>query len=154
MLQTYKILMFNGDFTFDKEGHGVDLADMTDDVRKVIWWDERNNVAKTSHYWRVRSRTWLDIMDGRLPDGAQLGIYYVRTHGPVSKDEPEIDDQVDPLYLRYMAWLYLCRNLIQNTHKDNLISTDMYNEAKIYERDYGTRPNKKLIMKDFTFPTW
>ena len=30
----------------------------------------------------------------------------------------------------------------------------MYNEAKIYERDYTHLPNKMLHMKTFTFPQW
>ena len=155
VLSTYKILLFNSELEYDPNVTEYELPEgVTSDIRKVIWWDERNNCTKTCHYWRVQDYNWLVILDRRIPAGAHIGLSYVKVHGPVSKDNPEIHDQVDPLYLRYMAWLYLCRNLIQNTHKDNLIASDMYNEAKVYERDYSRLPNKALGMRDFTFPTW
>lgn len=155
VLQMYKILKYNDELEFDPEADAYDLPEgVTEDIRKIYVPMTRNRTV-SCHYWKVEDHQ-LYLYDHRktayIKDGP-IRICYVDYHGPVGKDD-EIDPQVDPLYLRYMAWLYLCRNLIQNTHKDNLISSDMYNEAKIYERDYGYRPNKLIGPKSFTFPQW
>lgn len=154
VLATYKVLLLNSDLEYDPQQRIYELPeDVTNDIRKVvITWDDDHIMS--CHFWKLREDRWLDIYSRRkYPAGSNILLYYVRPHGAIGKEDT-IHPQVDPLYLRYMSWLYLCRNLIQNTHKDNLISTDMYNEAKIYERDNSRMPNKTLIMRDFTFPQW
>ena len=154
VLATYKVLLGNADLEYDPKQRIYELPEeVTSDIRKVVitWGDDH---IMSCHFWKLRDPRNLDIYSRRkYPEGSRIILYYVRPHGAIGKDDV-IDSQVDPLYLRYMSWLYLCRNLIQNTHKDNLISTDMYNEAKIYERDNSRMPNKTLIMRDFTFPQW
>lgn len=154
VLRMYKILKVNEDLVYDPEVNAYDLPEgVTSDIRQVIlprpWGQE------VSHYWKVENGQL--ILNGRyhkrLKEDRPIRIFYAAMHGAVKKDD-EIDPQVDPLYLRYMSWLYLCRHLIQKTHKDNLVASDMYNEAKIYERDYGRLPNKQLKIRTMTFPNW
>ena len=162
VLSTYKIVLFNSELEYTPEAEIYELPEgVTHDIRRVIICPEWNHMDRIviCHFWKLVDNNYIQFYGHKkYPEGTPVGIYYVDVHGPVYKDtesiEYNINPQVDPLYLRYMAWLYLCRNLIQNTHKDNLVSSDMYNEAKIYERDYGTRPNKTLGMRDFTFPSW
>ena len=160
VLRMYKIIDVNTDLEYDPDTDIYDLPEgVTEDIRKVQL--ERNNYGlgnkgSESHYWKVKHPRKLYLYDRhklQYKTGSNIELTFVRMHGAVDKDA-EISDQVDPLYLRYMAWLYLCRNLIQNTHKDNLVSSDMYNEAKVYERDYGNLPNKALCIKTWTFPQW
>lgn len=161
VLRMYKIIDVNFDLEYDPETDLYELPEgVTEDIRIVQLQRHhtyRNHpVWITSHFWKVmRPRTLYLYEKHKLlykPEST-IALTYVRMHGAVGKED-EISEQVDPLYLRYMSWLYLCRNLIQYTHKDNLISSDMYNEAKIYERDYTHLPNKALHMKTFTFPQW
>ena len=156
VLRTYRIMKVNQDLVYDPDTEYYDLPDgVTEDIRQVEIpqrWTGRQTV---SHYWRVLNGQ-LDLYDKnrlRYMKDALIKIYYAAPHGAVGKDDV-ISNQVDPTYLRYMSWLYLCRNLIQQTHKDNLVSSDMYNEAKVYERDYTHLPNRSLSMKTFTFPQW
>lgn len=154
VLRLYKVLRFNSELSFDRETSVYDLPDgVSGDVRKVYLPLIDHEVL--SHYWRVEDgKLYLyDNRRFRYLDGGTIRIAYADYHGEVGKGDT-ISDQVDRRYLRYMAWLYLCRNLIQTTHKDNLIATDMYNEAKVYERDYGELPNKQLPPRTLTFPSW
>jgi hypothetical protein len=159
VLRMYKIVEYAEPFEWDPNLPWLDLSECKGllDVRKVLIQHPVTGDPVTSHFWRYYPELKkVNIYDKRMqfcPAGNQILVEYTKTHGAVGKDD-EISNQVDPLYLRYMSWLYLCRNLIQNTHKDNLISSDMYNEAKIYERDYGRLPNKALGMRTFTFPQW
>ena len=159
VLRTYRIVKFNEDLSYDPETDYYDLPDgVTEDIRKVILMYEgylHKPMPSESHYWRVEDgKLWLyDVHTAKYQNGGKIRIAYADYHGAVGKDD-EISSQVDPAYLRYMAWLYLCRNLIQQTHKDNLAATDMYNEAKIYERDYSRLPNKRLPLRTRTFPQW
>lgn len=160
VLRMYRIIDVNTELVYDPD---VDLYDLpegvTNDIRKVqlqrnVWQTEDRWIE--SHYWKVVQPRKLNLYDHRkllYVPGSSIALAFVRTHGAVGKDD-EISYQVDPLYLRYLSWLYLCRNLIQQTHKDNLVASDMYNEAKIYERDYGRLPNKALPTKTWTFPQW
>ena len=160
VLRMYKIMDVNAELEYDPETDYYELPDgVTEDIRSVQL--QRMNVIFenkwiTSHYWKVIQPRTLQLYDKHKllykPEGP-IVLNYVRYHGAVGKDD-EISEQVDPLYLRYMAWLYLCRNLIQTIHKDNLIASDMYNEAKIYERDHGNLPNKQLQIRTMTFPQW
>jgi len=161
VLRNYKIMKTNDDLTYKPEKQYYDLPEeVTEDVRKVFikgCWPVggRNDFMICSHYWRIEDQQ-LNLYDnhyGRYEKGGTIKLYYVDYHGPIGMEE-KISGQVDPQYLRYMSWLYLCRNLIQRTHKDNLVASDMYNEAKIYERDYGQLPNKRLAMKTMVFPNW
>jgi len=159
VLRMYKIMKMDCSLEYDPKQKYYDLpAGVTEDIRMVklpvrYAWAENHYIV--SHYWEIENGqlhlydkySWHYLEEGKIQ------LHYADYHGAVRKDE-EISGQVDPLYLRYMSWLYLCRNLIQATHKDNLISADMYNEAKIYERDYSHLPNKKLMMKTMTFPKW
>ncbi len=159
VLSTYKILLFTSDMEeYDPNKEIYELPEgCTTDIRRVIIAPDPENpdLMYTCHFWKVMTEGWLKIYGRRkYPAGSLIGLYYVTTHGPAEDNDGHIHDQVDPLYLRYMAWLYLCRNLIQNTHKDNLVASDMYNEAKIYERDNSRNPNKALGMRNFTFPAW
>ena len=160
VLRMYKIIDVNTELIYDPEQEIYELpTGVTADIRKVELERDhffRDNVWIESHYWKVRPPRTLFIYDRHkllYRPGSEIMLTYVRMHGAVDKED-EISEQVDPLYLRYMAWLYLCRNLIQGTHKDNLVASDMYNEAKIYERDYGNLPNKALRIKTMTFPQW
>ena len=167
VLRMYKIMKVDETLRFDPEKNDYELPEgVTEDVRGVqietcYFSPFRQSVTVPgmswidSHYWRVENG-WLVLYDRhkmRYKNDGVIRISYVDYHGSVGKDDT-ISGQVDPLYLRYMSWLYLCRNLIQQTHKDNLVSTDMYNEAKIYERDYGNLPNKRLRLRVITFPQW
>lgn len=156
VLRMYKIMKYNDSLVYDPEVRDYELPDgVTEDIRKVMLpgqWDEMLHVC---HYWTLENG-WLVLYDRhrlRYKKGGKIRIAYADYHGAVGLDD-KISNQVDPLYLRYMAWLYLCRNLIQNTHKDNLVSSDMYNEAKVYERDYSHLPNKRLELRTMTFPQW
>lgn len=154
VLRMYKILKYNDDLEYDPESEVYDLPEeVTEDIRRV--YVPLKNCNAESHFWRVENgQLYLyDRHRGLYLEGGTIRICYADYHGAVGKND-EISPQVDPLYLRYMSWLYLCRNLIQNTHKDNLVSSDMYNESKIYERDYGNKPNKALGIRTFTFPQW
>ena len=160
VLRMYKIIDVNTDLEYDPDTEIYDLPEgVTEDIRKVQL--RRNNYYRDdplieSHYWKVRRPRKLYIYESHkllYKPGSEIFLTFVKMHGAVDK-ETEISEQVDPLYLRYMSWLYLCRNLIQNTHKDNLVASDMYNEAKVYERDYGNLPNKALCLKTWTFPQW
>jgi len=160
VLRMYKIIEVNSDLVFDPDKELYALPEgVTEDIRKVQL--QRDNYLINpqwieSHYWKVMHPRTLNLYDRHkllYKTGSHIALTYVRMHGAVGKDD-EISDQVDPLYLRYMSWLYLCRHLIQNTHKDNLIASDMYNEAKIYERDNSRLPNKQLPIKTMTFPQW
>ena len=158
VLRMYKIMDVNTDLEYDPDEDLYELPEgVTEDIRSVQLQRDFYNGPKwiTSHYWRVRRPRMLEIYDRHklYKPGSDIALYFVRTHGAIGKSD-EISEQVDPLYLRYMAWLYLCRNLIQNVHKDNLVASDMYNEAKVYERDYGRLPNKALQIKTMTFPQW
>lgn len=155
VLRYYKIMKYNTDLVYDLDDEYYPLPEgVTEDVRAVRIFTSKRYYY--SHYWRVEDGM-LDLYDRHgwyhSGDDAMIELQYVDVHGAVGKED-EISSQVDPIYLRYMAWLYLCRNLLQQTHKDNLIASDMYNEAKIYERDYGRLPNKKLKVKTMTFPQW
>ena len=159
VLRMYKIVKYNDELEYDPEADYYELPEgVTEDIRKVVlMYDGYLDKAQPSesHYWRVEDRRlWLyDVHTARYQKGGKICIAYADYHGAVGKSDV-ISAQVDPLYLRYMAWLYLCRNLIQQTHKDNLVATDMYNEAKIYERDYGRLPNKRLPLKVMTCPAY
>ena len=151
VLRMYKVLKYNDDLTFDRETGVYELPDgVTEDVRKI--YVPLISGHAVSHYWQVEGgKLYLyDRYRYKYKQDGMIRICYVDNHGAVGKSD-EISPQVDPLYLRYMAWLYLCRNLIQATHKDNLIASDMYNEAKIYERDYSRLPNKNIAPKTMTF---
>ena len=168
VLRTYKIMKTNDELRFSPDVTDYEIPEgVTEDIRgvqiEVGPYGSPFQSAVTvpgmswidSHYWRVENG-WLVLYDRhkvRYKKDGVIRISYVDYHGAIGKDDA-ISNQVDALYLRYMAWLYLCRNLIQNTHKDNLVSTDMYNEAKIYERDYGSLPNKRLRLRVMTFPQW
>lgn len=154
VLRTYKILKMNDELRYATDQRYYDLPEgVTDDVRRVVLMDGREN-QQVSHYWRT-GNGMLDLYSayGTAMNDSPIRLYYVDYHGEVGPED-EISDQVDPLYLRYMSWLYLCRNLLQGTHKDNLIATDMYNEAKIYERDYSKKPNPAIFMKSWSYPVW
>ena len=159
VLRMYKIVKYNEVLEYDPDADYYELPEgVTEDIRKVVlMYDSYLDKAQPaeSHYWRVEDgKLYLyDVHTARYQKGAKIRIAYADYHGAVGKDDV-ISPQVDPLYLRYMSWLYLCRNLIQNTHKDNLVATDMYNEAKIYERDNGRLPNKRLPIRTMTFPQW
>ena len=161
VLRTYKVLDTNFDLEYDPSVELYELPDgVTEDVRSVQLRSIRDigdqPQWKTCHYWRIMPSRTLYIYERRkliYKPESPIALSFVRMHGAVGKTD-EIMDQVDPLYLRYMSWLYLCRNLIQNTHKDNLMASDMYNEAKVYERDYSKLPNKALGIRQFTFPQW
>lgn len=159
VLRMYKVVKYNEELEYDPEADNYELPEgVTEDIRKVIlMYDGYLDKAQPSesHYWRVEDgKLWLyDVHTARYQKGGKIRIAYADYHGAVGKNDV-ISGQVDPLYLRYMAWLYLCRNLIQQTHKDNLVATDMYNEAKIYERDHGRLPNKQLPIRTMTFPQW
>ena len=159
VLRVYKVTAWNFDLQYDPDEEYYELPDeVTIDIRAVKLKNKATGKLQYSHYWRVHpSERILKIYDKyryRYDESeGSIGILYVKPHGAVGKDD-EISEQVDPLYLRYMAWLYLCRNLLQATHKDNLISSDMYNEAKIYERDYSKTPNKNLPLKSPTWQQW
>ena len=158
VLRMYKIGEWI-ELEYDPDNPYINLEDCYGllDIRQVLIANRYSGEPVTCHFWRYYPEfKMLQITDRnrlRYEAGAFMMALGTRMHGAVTKDQ-EIDPQVDHLYLRYMSWLYLCRNLIQNTHKDNLVSTDMYNEAKIYERDHGNLPNKALGMKTFTFPQW
>ena len=154
VLRMYKIIKYNDELTFDPGTEYYELPEgVTTDIRRVLIktaWG-----SYTCHYWRLEDRQ-LQIYDRhnrRYGEQAAIILHYVDMHGTVGKED-EINSQVDSVYLRYMSWLYLCRNLLQTVHKDNLVASDMYNEAKIYERDYGRLPNKSLPIKSMTFPQW
>lgn len=154
VLRVYPIMKYNDDLIYDPDTEVYDLPEgVTEDIRKV--YVPLINCNDISHFWRVEDGQ-LHLYDRhrrRYLKNGTIRICYVDRHGAIGKTD-EISGQVDPLYLRYMSWLYLCRNLIQETHKDNLVSSDMYNEAKIYERDYGQLPNKRLNIRTWTFPQW
>lgn len=160
VLRMYKIMKYNDDLIYDPDQTEYELpAGVMEDVRSVILpgnsYVSDRIVQVTSHYWKVENGV-LHLYDrhtGRYRKGEKIRLSYADNHGAVGKDD-EISGQVDPLYLRYMSWLYLCRNLIQETHKDNLVASDMFNEAKIYERDHGNLPNKQLQIRTMTFPQW
>ena len=153
VLRTYKIMKCNDELQLDPEKEYYELPEgVSTDIRRVLI---RNKCGSyTSHYWRMEDRK-LHLYDRHnwRDKEAEIILHYADYHGAVGKED-EISSQVDPVYLRYMSWLYLCRNLLQTVHKDNLVASDMYNEAKIYERDYGRLPNKSLQLKSMTFPQW
>lgn len=156
VLRVYPILKYNDELHYDPDQRDYELpAGVTEDIREVRcrWFSGQE--WSTCHFWRVENG-WLVLYNKHreiYQKGGNIRIEYVDNHGAIGKND-EISGQVDPLYLRYMSWLYLCRHLIQKTHKDNLVSSDMYNEAKIYERDYGRLPNKRLKVRTMTFPAW
>lgn len=154
VLRLYKIMKFNDELEYNPDTEVYDLPEgVTEDIRRIYIPMKYQDIP--SHYWRVENGQ-LHLYDRhryRYLEGGGIRICYVDYHGAVGKED-EISSQVDPLYLRYMSWLYLCRNLIQNVHKDNLVASDMYNEAKIYERDHSQLPNKSLGIRNFTFPQW
>ena len=154
VLRMYRILKQNDELLYDPDVFEYDLPEgVTEDIRSVLL--PRPWGIESSHYWRVENGKLMlygKYISTKSKD-QPIRLNYVDYHGAVGKDDV-ISGQVDPLYLRYMSWLYLCRHLIQKTHKDNLVSSDMYNEAKIYERDYGRLPNKRLPLKVMTFPAY
>lgn len=156
VLRTYKVMKHNDELVYDPDQVEYELPEgVTEDIREVkCHWSEGQEWS-VCHYWRVENGVLIlyNKHRGIYEKGGTIRLSYVDYHGAVGKDGV-ISSQVDPLYLRYMAWLYLCRNLIQATHKDNLAASDMYNEAKIYERDYGNLPNKRLMLRTMTFPQW
>ena len=155
VLRTYKVMDYNFDLEWDTEQDLYELPEgVTDDIRQIRLQDRVTGKWVLCHYWEIIAPMTLKIYERRkMLYSGDIVINYVRYHGEISKDD-DIHPHVDPLYLRYMAWLYLCRNLIQQTHKDNLVSSDMYNEAKIYERDHATLPLKKLQKKTICYPQW
>ena len=154
VLRTYKVVNYDNSLEWDPEQDYYELPEGVTDIRKIMLYMPHVNKWRICHYWEQISPIDLLIHERRkwLYSGNILLIYVVY-HGEADGLN-EFHPDVDPLYLRYMGWLYLCRNLIQNTHKDNLVSTDMYNEAKVYERDFGNLPNKKLPKKTMCFPQW
>ena len=155
VLRMYKIMKVNDELVFDKDMEFYPLPDgVTEDIRAVRIYDRKRYYY--SHYWRLENGM-LDLYDRHAQYyndvDARIELQFADFHGAVGRND-EISSQIDPVYLRYMSWLYLCRNLIQQTHKDNLVASDMYNEAKIYERDYGRLPNKRLKLRTMTFPQW
>lgn len=153
VLRSYKIMKYNDELQLDPDTEYYELPEgVTTDIRRVLI--KTKHGSYTCHFWRLEDRQLhlYDRHNWRSKEAAII-LHYVDMHGAVGKDD-EINSQVDPLYLRYMSWLYLCRNLLQTVHKDNLVASDMYNEAKIYERDYGRLPNKHLQLKSMTFPQW
>lgn len=155
VLRVYKVMKFSDDLQYDPETRYYELPEgVTNDIRKVILCNSAGGYRVESHYWQAGNGL-LSIYDSNAHIGKNdpIQLFYVDYHGAVGEDD-EISSQVDPLYLRYMSWLYLCRNLIQGTHKDNLVASDMYNEAKVYERDYSKLPNKALMNKTWTYPQW
>ena len=156
VLRMYRIMKYDESLVYDPDVVDYELpAGVTEDVREVLLHWSTGQQWSVCHYWRIENR-WLVLYNKHrniYEKGGTIRLSYVDYHGAIGKDD-EISSQVDPLYLRYMSWLYLCRHLIQKTHKDNLVASDMYNEAKIYERDYGQLPNKRLKIRTMTFPCW
>lgn len=156
VLRMYRIMKYDDSLTYDPDVVDYELPDgVTEDVREVLLHWSTGQQWSVCHYWRIEDR-WLILYNKHrmiYEKGGTIRLAYVDYHGAVGKDD-EINSQVDPLYLRYMGWLYLCRNLLQTVHKDNLVASDMYNEAKIYERDHGQLPNKRLKIRTMTFPGW
>ena len=156
VLRLYKIMKINSDLLYDPKTRFYPLPDPEiRDVRKVTIETNPWNYRSVCHFWNVEDG-FLDLYEHNprlYREGSPITLHYVAAHGEVTQEDT-IDPQVDPLYLRFMSWLYLCRNLIQTVHKDNLVATDMYNEAKIYERDYGYLPSRNLQIKHITYPRW
>ncbi len=62
-----------------------------------------------------------------------LELWYLSEHPRIDEDE-DIDNSISRKYLSWLAVTWLWRNIIQLGHKDNPISMDMLNEAKVNEQ--------------------
>ena len=61
-----------------------------------------------------------------------IRLTYAAEHGPVT-GAAIIDPVISPDYIKAAGAVYLWRNILQRTHKDNPIAMDMLNEAKAME---------------------
>lgn len=126
-------------------------ATITNDVRRV----EIQNALDSDqyvvcHYWDIANR----ILYIRKPspfylEGGLFRIYFVKNHGVIDRNDA-IDPAVDNDYLAKKSMLYLWRNVLQSTHKDNMVAADFFNEAKMYENELSKRdiPRRNLMIKD------
>ncbi|MEN6571405.1 MAG: hypothetical protein ABFD24_06155 [Anaerolineaceae bacterium] len=62
----------------------------------------------------------------------KIRLTYIGHHGEIN-DADEINNAVNQSYLRAAAIVFLWRNLIQKTHRDNPVAMDLFNEAKMQE---------------------
>ena len=159
ILYSYPIMAYysNEKFVYDHKQREYELdRDITTDIRRVQIQssvDPYNLI--TCHYWRSEpGRLIIYKHSPAYKEGGMIRISYAKPHGYVTPDVIDfIDPQVDREYLRLMATLYLWNNEIVVRHKDNLVATDMFNQAKLYEDSIQKKniPEKNLLPKDFVY---
>ena len=112
-----------------------------------------NDYFNICHYWHLSGRTLVIDPKFNYQWGGRIRLYFVKEHGPIIDKETEISDQVDKTYLRKMANLWLWTHEIQTKHKDNPISVDMYNQAKMDEETLNKKnvPRSRLMPKDVCY---
>lgn len=153
VLYHYPILAMDDSLTWDSDVQAYQLPEDVSDIRRV----QVENSEDNGTY--VISHCWLEDKDGfirfhtsqsKYKDGGKMQIYHRKMHGDVYEAEDEIHPMVDLVYLRNLAMLYLWRNVIIHQHKDNPISADMFNEAKMYEAEHQkfNLPERNIMIRD------
>ena len=154
VLYKYPILAMDNSLTWDPDKKAYEIPKGVSDIRRVQIENSNDDGTYTiSHVWTEDKDGYLRFhtSQGLYLDGGEMQIYYRKLHGEVYEAEDEIDPMVDLNYLRNLATLYLWRNVIIHQHKDNPISADMFNEAKVYEAEalkFNT-PERNIMIRDF-----
>ena len=144
--------------TYTHRGLEYELPDeVTTDIRRVEIQDKRfppnDESYSICHYWHLNDRILIIDPHWAYREHGKIRLHYVEEHGPVSREEPFISDQVDKTYLRKMANLWLWAHEIQMKHKDNPIAVDMYNNARMDEESLLKKniPTSRLMAKDICY---
>ena len=115
---------------------------------------ENPDTFNICHYWHLNGRTLVIDPKWIYRWGGRIRIHYVKDHGMIIDPDTElISEQVDRNYLRKMANLWLWTHEIQMKHKDNPISVDMFNQAKMDEDNLNKKniPENNLLQKDLCY---
>ena len=153
VLYHYPILAMDDSLRWDSNQQAYEIPEGVSDIRRVqIENSEDNGTYVISHCWLEDKDGFLRFhtSQSKYKDGGIMQIYYRKMHGDVYEAEDEIHPMVDLVYLRNLAMLYLWRNVIIHQHKDNPISADMFNEAKMYEAEHTkfNLPERNIMIRD------
>jgi hypothetical protein len=135
ILSTYPIAKFDETLVANVQIEDYTLPTGVSDVRRMEI--ASNDTAPYSfevvHRWREYPGKITYYGDYCGDDaGKKIRLTYVGHHGEIN-DADEINNAVNPNYLRAAASVVLWRNMIQRTHKDNQVAMDLFNEAKMME---------------------
>lgn len=154
VLYKYPILAMDNSLTWNPDQKAYEIPEGVSDIRRIQIQNTNDDGTYTiSHCWTEDKDGYIRFhtAQGLYLEGGEMQIYYRKMHGEVYEAEDIIDPIVDLNYLRNLAMLYLWRNVIIHQHKDNPISADMFNEAKMYEAEHQkfNLPERNIMMRDF-----